>query len=143
MSADVFRVLVTGSRVTSAHEKAYVQSVIQDAFIADMLKNGRRPMVVVQGECPSGGVDLEARRWADRTLGVTSEGHPANWDQYGKSAGPLRNTLMVKLGADVCLAFPAPGSRGTWDCIRKAVDAGIPTRIYPLSAADATNGGDR
>jgi hypothetical protein len=40
---------------------------------------------------------------------------------------------MASLGAKLCLAFPRKGgSRGTWDCIRKAADAGIPVRIYPL-----------
>jgi hypothetical protein len=42
---------------------------------------------------------------------------------------------MVSLGADLCLGFPGPGSKGTWDCLRKAVDAGIPTRVRSLGGA--------
>lgn len=57
---------------------------------------------------------------------------PADWNNFGSSAGPIRNTAMVKSGADICLAFPDKESKGTWDCLRKAVAAGIPTRIYPV-----------
>jgi hypothetical protein len=35
---------------------------------------------------------------------------------------------MVDLGADLCLAFPMPRSRGTWDCVRRAKKAGIVVR---------------
>jgi hypothetical protein len=104
-----FRVLVTGARVVSP-----------------------RVVVVVQGECPYGGVDLVAKKWAEGSPGVASEGHPAEWDRLGRRAGPVRNAHMVSLGADVCLAFPAKGSRGTWDCLQRAVDAGIPSHLYPL-----------
>lgn len=126
------RVLVTGSRHLTEDQAAHVQGVLQDVRFADLYKNGRRPIVIVQGECPNGGVDLAAKQWAEQADGATSEGHPADWERHGKSAGPIRNSYMVSLGADLCLAFPATGSRGTWDCIRKAVDAGIPTRIHPL-----------
>lgn len=32
---------------------------------------------------------------------------------------------MVDLGADLCLAFPLPDSRGTKDCMARAKKAGI------------------
>ncbi len=61
---------------------------------------------------------------------VEVERHPAVPD-HGQwpSAGPIRNSHMVSLGADVCLAFPCPRSRGTRDCYEKAIRAGIPTRV--------------
>lgn len=65
------------------------------------------------------------------------ERYPAEWDKYGKRAGPLRNAHMVSLGADICLAFPDPPSRGTADCIEKAWRAGIPVRVYPVKCASA------
>lgn len=131
---NVFRVLVTGSRSTTPEEDAYVQQELSRAYASDLRNHGPRAMVVVQGECPYGGVDLAAKLWALRTVGVTDEGHEADWGNLGAKAGPIRNSHMVSLGADLCLAFPAPESRGTWDCIRKAANAGIPTRIYPLGA---------
>lgn len=64
--------------------------------------------------------------------GVAVERWPANWAEYGRGAGPIRNQQMVDMGAECCLAFPDPMSVGTWDCIRRAAAAGIKTRIYPV-----------
>jgi len=128
-----FRVLVTGSRRATAAQAQYVEGVLNEVRLADIRIAGRvRPMVVLQGECPYGGVDLTAKLWAQNTDGVRSEDYPADWGRLGKAAGMARNSTMVDAGAELCLAFPAVGSRGTWDCLRKAVDAGIFPRLYPL-----------
>ena len=47
--------------------------------------------------------------------------------RLGRAGGPVRNQEMVDAGADVCLAFIAPDSRGARDCARRAEDAGIRT----------------
>jgi hypothetical protein len=131
--AGPLRILVTGSRRTTESEDRLVQQVLTRAS-ADALS--RRTVVIVQGECPHGGVDRAARKWAEtHHPGLVSEGHPAAWAEHGKAAGPIRNSEMVRAGADLCIAFPRRGSRGTWDCIRKAAEAGIPVRIYPLDGA--------
>jgi hypothetical protein len=123
------RILITGSR-----EWPYEWMV--GAQIANFIANGldRIPtvdglddIVVVHGDCPTG-VDHFADIWAQDhivPLGGTIERHPANWDRYGRAAGPKRNQEMVDLGANICLAFPMPGGRGTQDCIRRARKAGI------------------
>lgn len=128
---DTFRVLLTGSRVTTTAQDAYVQAKLAELRRQDEWLHGPRIMVVVQGVCEDGGVDLAGQRWALATPGVENEGHPADW-RKGKGAGPARNTKMVGLGADIVLAFPGKFSRGTWDCLQKAVAAGIPPRLYPL-----------
>lgn len=64
-----------------------------------------------------------------RTWGFVEERHPADWDRYGKAAGPIRNAHMVGLGADVCLAFPIGDSPGTRNCMALAQDAGIPVIV--------------
>ena len=33
-------------------------------------------------------------------------------------------------GADRVYAFPMKGSRGTWDCVRRAEKAGIPVTVF-------------
>lgn len=37
---------------------------------------------------------------------------------------------MVDLGADVCLAFMNPGSKGTKNCVDKAIKAGIEVKLF-------------
>ncbi len=87
-------------------------------------------LVIIQGGCPTG-VDALARRFADE-YDVAVESYPADWARYGRASGPKRNQLMADAGADLCMAFPSRGrSAGTWDMIRRAVAAGIETRIYP------------
>lgn len=36
---------------------------------------------------------------------------------------------MVESNPDYCLSFPESGSRGTWGCVKMAVNHGIPTFI--------------
>jgi hypothetical protein len=47
---------------------------------------------------------------------------PADWVSHGKSAGPKRNREMLKAYAHTAtlLAFPAPDSTGTVNCIETA-----------------------
>jgi len=65
-----------------------------------------------------------------RSLGYPTEGHPTDWEKHGKPAGGIRNQRMVDLGADLCLAFPMPGSIGTFDCIVRCERAGI--KVIPV-----------
>jgi hypothetical protein len=122
------RILVTGSRNWN-----------DDRVIHDTIKYFLQPdSVVVHGHCPTG-ADAIADRLC-RDWGWRYERHPAKWAQpcgpdckhrrprsphLYPCAGPVRNQLMVDLGADVCLAFITPESRGTWDCVRRAEAAGI------------------
>jgi hypothetical protein len=63
-------------------------------------------------------------------------GAAADWDRFGKRAGPIRNAEMVAAGAMLCLAFHRflPGSKGTKDCARRALAAGIPTWLIDSDA---------
>lgn len=53
----------------------------------------------------------------------------ADWQQYGKAAGFIRNGLIVE-AADVIVAFWDGSSRGTLDTLKKAKVAGKPYEIY-------------
>lgn len=58
----------------------------------------------------------------------------AQWDQYGRSAGPRRNQQMLdESEPDHVFAFKIKlESPGTDDCVRRAKKMGIPvTEIYP------------
>lgn len=58
------------------------------------------------------------------------EPHAADWDAHGKAAGPIRNKMMVDLGADICVAFVSPSSKGTLNCMKLAKEAGIEILEY-------------
>jgi hypothetical protein len=123
-------VLVTGARDADIDRH---RQIVWDELEEATQSRGTRFVTVVHGMCPRGGVDLFADQWATDHDWSEAERHPADWDRYGKNAaGPIRNSAMVKLGADLCLAFPLAGSSGTWDCAKKAVRAGIRTIIVPL-----------
>jgi YspA, cpYpsA-related SLOG family len=137
-----FRVLITGSR----HWKD--RRAIYDRLNALLAEHGS--LIVVHGACPTG-ADKIADDWfiAAKRAGATVfiERKPAIWKVKGRKdplAGFTRNTVMVELGADLCLAFTlrceiedcfAParygwpvvhGTHGGTDCAIKARDAGIP-----------------
>lgn len=86
--------------------------------------------VVIHGD--ASGADTIADNWAFG-LGIPTLPMPAQWDFYGRAAGPRRNESMVevlthlKLCGYVChvLACPLPGSRGTHHCAHLAQEAGF------------------
>lgn len=121
------RILVTGSRNWTDADAVY-----RALFEARMRARIGEPVVIVHGHCPTG-ADRFADQWATQCVDpdVTVERHPADWAGRGKAAGPARNQRMVDAGADVCLAFPLPGSRGTWHCVQAAERAGIPVQVVP------------
>jgi hypothetical protein len=110
------RVLVTASRTWPFPEMVWAE--------LDTLHRVADEMVVVHGHCPRGG-DAHASAWCDER-GVVEERHPADWKQFGRAAGPIRNLQMVRLGADVCLAFIMQGSRGASGCALLAEQHEIP-----------------
>lgn len=79
------------------------------------------------------GADWQAHRWAQST-GVPTDPYPADWDRFGRAAGPLRNQRMVDVLSGVrhglVAAFPVGSSAGTMDCVRRAERAGIPVRVF-------------
>ena len=83
------------------------------------------------GDCPTGVDELVYRLLGDRARVFR-----ADWDAHGRAAGPKRNGEMVRWAAEVrpslLVAFPAPGGRGTRDCIGQAVDAGLHVIVEPV-----------
>lgn len=107
------KVLVTGSRNFTNNKLMYnALSSIQN-----------RDVTLVHGGCR--GADKITEK-IGKELGFQIEEHLADWDKHGKSAGPIRNMEMLNSGIDLVLAFPIGDSRGTRDCIKKAVDKNIP-----------------
>jgi hypothetical protein len=115
------RVIVTGDRLWSCNPLA--ASIIRR--LVDRYGPG---LVIVHGGAT--GVD-ESFEEAARGLCVTTDPHPADWDRLGKRAGPVRNRAMVEAGAELCIALHRflMNSKGTKDCCRQAIAAGIPTYL--------------
>jgi len=90
----------------------------------------KRPItLLVHGACMDEhtGELLGADRWADewaRERGVKVEPHPANWELWGKAAGPMRNKQMAERGAHGLVALP--GGKGTASMCGHAARFGIP-----------------
>lgn len=77
------------------------------------------------------GADSIAGRIA-RELGFEVEAHPAEWQTYGKGAGPIRNRKMLSTGIDRAFAFhpDLEQSKGTADMVGLLRSAGIPVTVF-------------
>lgn len=86
-------------------------------------------VVVIHGDCR--GADKIAGTIAEE-LGMTVVAVPADWDQHGKSAGPIRNLKMLGMKPQKILAFnrDLKNSSGTLDMIFQANRAGVPVELY-------------
>jgi hypothetical protein len=96
----------------------------------DELDAQERIDVVIDGASddvtgPYQGADYWAHQWAIAHDRETIRQH-ADWKQYGRSAGPRRNAVMLNHKPDRVVA--TNGGPGTDDMIRKATAAGIPVQ---------------
>lgn len=96
-----------------------------DPIMVDEILDFLRPDLLVEGGCKTG-ADKFARDWAyeSRESGgrVISDTVDAEWNKYGRSAGPVRNLAMVSKYARkenvIIVAFP--GGSGTANCVKNA-----------------------
>ena len=73
------------------------------------------------------GADMYGGKWA-RENGIPVKKFPANWDEHGKAAGPLRNKEMGDY-ADAAIIFIWDGSRGSANMAAYMEKIGKPTYI--------------
>lgn len=88
-----------------------------------------QPTLVIEGECE--GADLLSRREAE-LRGIPVLPFPAQWDKYGRAAGPVRNRQMLEEGKpDLVVAFHSnlENSKGTADMVKQARKAGVPVEV--------------
>jgi hypothetical protein len=130
----VKRILVTGGRDYSDIEM--VEKLLL-AAVERLRPCSDGDIVVTHGDCkyrlangeidPTRSADHLAAGVAER-MGWVNDPRPvtaADYARWGRHEAPKRrNTEMVALGPDICVAFPGGG--GTADCARKAKAAGIP-----------------
>ena len=116
------RVIVCGSRQFKDYDM--LEEVLNS--ILPKYKN----IVIVSGH--GGGADLAGEEYAIRR-GLFLETFPAEWDKYGRAAGPIRNSKMLEYASrelPVVVAFWDGISRGTKYTIEKAKEMGIQTYVY-------------
>lgn len=144
-------IIVTGTREKlMPHQADIVERILGD-ILCEFVGN------VFVGDCPTG-VDAVVReivreynfesavedRWNLRVF-------KADWKQYGRRAGPLRNAEMVGACAKfrneyptkhhAALAIPGETSKGTWDCVRSMADAGFKVAVMPINMLESSLGG--
>lgn len=117
------RILITGSRDYNNYD------AVEKAIINASAGCDPHEVTIVHGGAK--GADKLSGDVAKK-YGFNVEVYDADWNAYQGHAGTIRNTIMVKAGADICLAFPWIKSIGTWDCVRKSENAGIPVVIEPI-----------
>jgi YspA, cpYpsA-related SLOG family len=116
----VRRILITGDRHWSCTDLA-------ERVVNRLIAKYGYDLVIVHGGANGA---YQAFAVACRNLGIAAEPHVADWRGLGNIAGPARNREMVEAGAGLCVALHRnlAASRGTKDCIRQALAAGI--RVY-------------
>ena len=120
------RIIVCGGRDYA--NRAFVFKVLDHILLTRGISE------IIQGEAP--GADRWAREWAiNRDVPLTR--CRAEWEKYGKRAGPLRNRHMLTLKPDGVVAFP--GGRGTQDMITAAQEAGVPVYTPTRKSEDVSN----
>lgn len=91
------------------------------------------PDLVVHGGAR--GVDGVAENWA-KLNNVPTSVYMADWEEYGRAAGPIRNSEMLEAHPDIDLGlfFPSGLSRksspGTYDMLDKARAVGIKPIVF-------------
>jgi SLOG family YspA-like protein len=120
-----YRILVTGERDWPSEEQ------VHSALAAVIRRLNTSDVVIVHGDCPTG-ADSFAQSFCVKHR-IPVEKHAATNFGSWPGCGPKRNSHMVKLGAwIVCAFWSAKIERsGTFDCLTKAVKAGIRVMIYP------------
>ena len=119
----VKRVVVAGCRDYNNYDEAK-QHI--DFCISDIRK--KYTIIFVSGGCR--GADMLGEQYAKQN-GYKIERYPAEWDKYGKSAGPKRNKKMAE-AADYIICFWDFKSKGTKTMINYAQEFNKPIRIKKI-----------
>lgn len=115
-----FKVIVAGGRDFNNYGR--LRSVID--FMLSGIKTQKHIEIVSGG---AKGADVLGERYA-KEMGYALKIFPADWDKYGKKAGPVRNQQMADYG-DALVAFWDGKSKGTANMIANARMKNLLVRI--------------
>lgn len=118
------KVIVAGSR--TFNDFAYLEKHLMAYFKANALH--RKDVEIISGTAK--GADSLGEQFANK-YGLKLTKFPADWNQYGKSAGYIRNEEMAKYAKKdgILFAFWDNSSKGTKHMISIASKYNIPTYI--------------
>lgn len=115
------KVIIAGSRNFNDYEllKAELNVLIHHQKVEE----------VVSGTAK--GADKLGEKWANE-YGFSIKRFPANWDEFGKSAGYIRNEEMAKY-ATHCVVFWDGESKGTKHMINLAEKHNLKTKVILIT----------
>ena len=109
----LMKVLICGSR-------GYTDEDLMRRVFKKLIEDGMRTLITGGAR----GADRMAEKLATE-FGIPNIVIPAKWNEYGKAAGVIRNSEMLKLEPDLVVAFFNGTTPGTRDMVKKASDAGV------------------
>jgi len=109
------RTIIAGSRSIHDYE-ALCEAIRESGFEISLVLSGA-----------ADGVDALGERYA-REHNIPIERFPANWNRYGRAAGPMRNRIMAQ-NAEALIALMHLRSPGTKNMIQTAHQAGLKIHV--------------
>lgn len=114
----MFKVIIAGTRTFKDYD-------LLCSYADYMLSQVEEPIEIVSGHAK--GADTLGERYAQER-GYKLTLFPAEWKQFGKSAGPRRNLQMAEY-ANALLAYWDGESKGTKNMIELAKEKGLKVGI--------------
>lgn len=119
----MMKVIIAGSR------DIYDYDLVKEAIVA----SGFEITEVVSGRAR--GVDSLGERWAHEN-GVPLQTFPADWEKFGKAAGPIRNGEMAEYSEALIAVMWSEGSKGTANMVKQAEAKGLRTFVIKVEKKD-------
>ena len=123
------RIIICGGRHFDDYSR--LESVMND--VMSKIAPWRDVIEIVSGHCE--GADQLGELYASNH-DLPCKVFPAQWEKYGRSAGPIRNSEMVNYASEaempVVVAFRSPRTKGTNDTVKKAEKHGFKVFIIDL-----------
>ena len=121
---DKFKIIIAGSRKFNDYE--YLKKSIDWLLSGEPYCVNEKPIEIVSGT--ANGADKLGERYA-KEYGYLVKQFPASWNEYGKSAGYIRNKQMAEY-ADICCVFWDGKSKGSQHMINLAKECGLNVFVY-------------
>lgn len=124
----MYKILICGDREWK--DAPFIEAMLQAEIVtAQAFGDPNVQIVVIHGDA-RGADKLGAR--AALNLGIQEVPFPAQWDTFGKAAGPVRNQAMIEQEPNIVLAFHDDilHSKGTLDMLQRAKKNGTAYKIF-------------